>query len=104
MVQRLDNLFRLLGRGKIRKGQSSEHTIVKVVVERIRQRQVHVNHKLNELLLLDSKGNVFDYYGCRNQFVVVIVRIITALRSSSRATKCRVLLGLLMWTRLILEP
>lgn len=71
VVQSLDDLLSLIGTREVGEGQSAEDTIIEVVIESIWQRQVHVDHQFNKLLLLDSEGNVLDHDGCRNKFIIV---------------------------------
>ena len=60
--------------GEVGKSQTPENTIVKVIVEGIRERQAQVGHDLYQLLLLHCKWDVFDYNGRRDKLLVNFMR------------------------------
>jgi hypothetical protein len=70
VVKNLNNGGGFLSRGEIGKGQTPEHAIVKVIVERVRKREVQLSHQLHQLLLLDSKRDVLDNDRGGNQFII----------------------------------
>lgn len=70
VVQNLDHRRCFLRGCEVRECQSPKHAVVKMVVERIRQRQIQLGHQLYELLLFNSEGNVLDNDRRRNQLIV----------------------------------
>jgi len=71
MVHRLDDYRSLFGRSEVCKCQPPENSAIEVVVEGVGKREVHLCHELHELLLLDSKGDVLDDNGGRDELVVL---------------------------------
>lgn len=73
VVQHLNHRRSLFRRGEVCKGQTSENAIVKMIVECVRKRQVHVRHQLHQLFLLHGKGDVLDHDRRRDQFILAIL-------------------------------
>ena len=79
VVESLDDAGSLIRRCEVGKCQAPEHTIVKMIVEGIRQREIHVRHHFSQLLFLHSKWDVLDDNCCRDKFIVSIHAIVTVL-------------------------
>jgi len=71
VVHLQDNSRCLLGGRKICKRQASENAVVEMVIERIREGESHFCHYRNELLFLDSEGDVLDDDGSGDELVLV---------------------------------
>lgn len=76
VVEHLDDRGGLLGRREVCKGKTPEDAIVKVVVEGIRERQVHLGHELHQLLLLHRERDVLDHDRSRDQLVFRLLLLI----------------------------
>jgi len=72
VVEDFDDGGRFLGRGEVGEGQTTENTIVKVVIEGVGQWQVQLGHQLHQLFFLDGERNVFDDDGGWDQFIVYV--------------------------------
>lgn len=72
VVQNLDHGGRLLGRGEVGESQAPKYAVVKVVVERVGQRQVQLGHQLHQLFLLDSERDVLNDDGGGDQLIVTL--------------------------------
>lgn len=76
MVEMLNDLGCLVGRCKISKCETPEDSSIEVIVECIWQWQLQMGHKVDELLLLDSEGDVLDDYCCGYKLLFRICRIL----------------------------
>ena len=81
VIHRVDNMSRLFGVGEVCKGKTSEHAIVEVIIERIREWQLHLRHEGDQLLFLDSERYIFDNNSCRDELFAF-----ESTRSRRRAT------------------
>lgn len=70
VVENFDDGGRFFGRSKVGKGQTTENTIVKVVVEGVGQGEVQLGHQLHQLFFLDGKRDVLDDDSGGDQFVI----------------------------------
>ena len=77
MIQSVDDLIGLRRRGEVGKRETTEDTVIEVIVECIWERQVHVDHQLNELLLLDCERDILDNNGSRNELFIIVLRVWT---------------------------
>lgn len=74
----------LIGRCKIGERETTEYTVVEMVIEGIWQRKIHLCHEIDQLLLLHRKGDILDYDCSRYKLLVKIcaVVILAQLKSS----------------------
>ena len=93
VVQSADDLVGFGGRCEVGKRKTPKDSIIKMIVKGIGQRQVHVNHQLHELLLLDGERDILDNNGSRNELFVIVL-CVWATWSWARGEDGRVLLGL----------
>lgn len=70
-VHGFDDDSGIFGGLEIRKGETSEDTIVEVVVEGIGLGEIHVQHDGRQGLLADSKRDVFDDNGGGDELVAI---------------------------------
>lgn len=91
VVHGVNDLGSFIGSGKVCKCESTEDTIVEMVVESVWQRQVHIGHDLHELFFLNRKGDVLDDDCSRDQVLVtVLVVVITAHRGHAHVGAAKV--------------
>ena len=88
-----NNMSRLFGVGEVRKSQTSKDALVEVVIECVRQRELHVSHESDELLFLDGEGDVLNDDGGRNQLITLSLRRRRATLDFRYLHHLRVVLG-----------
>ncbi len=71
VIHSSNNMSRLLGVREVGKSKTSEDALVEVVIESVRKWELHLSHESDELLFLDSEGDVLDDDGGRDQLIVV---------------------------------
>jgi hypothetical protein len=74
MIHGVYDLRRLLGCSEVGESQTSEDSIVEVVIEGVWERQPQISHQLHQLFLLHCERNVLDNNGGRDQFFIDIMR------------------------------
>ena len=60
MIQVVNDSGGLIRRGEICECKSTEYTVVKMVIESVRQREVHLSHQIHKLFLLHSEWYILD--------------------------------------------
>jgi hypothetical protein len=76
-IEILNNSTSLFRGSKVGKRETPEYSVVKVVVERIRNRKPKTSHDLEQLLLLDCKRNVLNDDSSWDQLIVLLATICT---------------------------
>jgi len=67
VIHRIDDVSRLLRVGEVCKGKASEDAVIEMIIECIREGQLHVRHELHKLLFLDGERYVLDNDSCRDK-------------------------------------
>ena len=81
MIEPIDDLDRFSVGGEIGKRKAPEDSVVKMIVERVRQGELHTSHEVDQLLLFHCKRDVLDDDGRRDQLVLAImVQVVRAER------------------------
>ena len=85
VVHGVDDSGSLVGRGEVGESQSTENTVVEMVVEGVGKGETHVSHQLDQLLLLDGKRNVLDDDSGGDELLIGLRSKL--IRSDRRSTK-----------------